>query len=291
MKSSNIYKSTIIGTAQLGSNYGIANKENKINLNDKIDFLNFSYQNKFTSIDTAYAYPNSHKIIGKWIKSTQAKPIITSKIPNLENYKNINIETLFNRILKTLNVDKLNCLLMHNPNDWFDNNIKKSVEKMINNNLISVFGLSIYEKKHIPDYDLVKVLQVPGNIFNQKLLLTDELNKFLDSGGTVQIRSVFVQGLILMDIANIPNKFDEIKNGLNHFDNIARELNIDKAYLAIQCIKFLIPNSKIVIGFDNIKQLDSIIKLSNKKIKESDLKEILKIGKKYDNSLWDTRIW
>ena len=97
--------------------------------------------------------------------------------------------------------------------------------------------------------------------------------------------------LTLMDLEKIPVKFEEIKTGITHFSNIAKELNVNKAALAIICVKYLSPMSNIVIGFDNINQLKQIINIDKIYIGEADIKEILKITKKYNNKLWDPRIW
>ena len=41
-----------------------------------------------------------------------------------------------------------------------------------------------------------------GNIFNQSILTSKILN-FVNNGGNLLVRSIFLQGLILMDIDNI----------------------------------------------------------------------------------------
>jgi aryl-alcohol dehydrogenase-like predicted oxidoreductase len=291
MKASSIKNNIIIGTAQLGTNYGIANTEKNININKKIEFLNFAYKNGLISFDTAYAYKNSHKIIGKWIREYKLNPELSSKIPNLKLYKYKDIDIIFNEILKELNVKKLKNLLLHNPEDWNNKKIKIYIENKIKDNIISKFGISIYDIQSIPQDDLIKVIQLPGNIFNQKILISDKLNKFIETGGLVQVRSIFIQGLLLMEPSKIPNKFDQIKKGLIHFANISKELKIDKKYLAIKCVKYLLPQAQVILGFDTINQIQSLLNVGNEDIKESDVKEILKVGRSYDNKLWDPRTW
>ena len=65
LSNKNIKQNIIIGTAQLGENYGISNKNIDYEIKSRIEFLDFCYQNGFHSFDTAYTYKNSHKIIGK----------------------------------------------------------------------------------------------------------------------------------------------------------------------------------------------------------------------------------
>ena len=79
-------KNIIIGTAQLGENYGIANNNKNYNLKNRIEFLNFAYNNGFFNYDTAYAYKDSHNIIGKWVHMEKIKPKIFTKLPRLIKY-------------------------------------------------------------------------------------------------------------------------------------------------------------------------------------------------------------
>ena len=291
MKTSSIKKNIIIGTAQLGTNYGIANTEKDININNKINFLDFAYNNAFISFDTAYAYKNSHKIIGEWIKKNKTSPILSTKIPKLTTYKNKSIGIIFDEILKELNVKKLKNLLLHNPQDWNNKKIKKYIENIIQDNIISRFGLSIYDIEDIPKDDIVKIIQIPGNIFNQKILLSEEIDEFISNGGKIQIRSVLIQGLLTMAPSLIPLNMQKTKNSILNFQNIAKELAINKVHLAILCINYLLPTAEIIIGIDNTAQIKDLLNINKKNIQDSDIKEILKLCKSHSGEHWDPRNW
>ncbi len=290
MKNS-LLKKIIVGTAQLGCNYGIANKNINIDFNNRIEFLNFIYKNNLQYFDTAFAYSNSHKIIIEWIKQFSTKPKITSKIPNLKNNPKFNIKLNIENFLSQIDNQKIENLLLHNPIDWENSNVKKFIYKILQSNTISKFGFSIYSEKEIPKDSTVSIIQVPGNIFNQSIILSDELNNFIESGGDIQIRSIFIQGLLLMEPNMIPAKLNDLKEALMSYNNIAKELNVKKSNLAIQCIHQLIPNAKIVIGFDNIRQVKEILEIDKNIISKSDITEVLKLGKNNFNELWDPRNW
>ena len=289
----NIKKNIIIGTAQLGSNYGINNKSEKIVIKEKTDFLNYAYKNNYKYFDTAFSYKNSQIIIGSWIKANKVKPKISSKIPNLSKYKNMNmdINKIFNDCLHQLQLKRIENLFLHNYKDWQNKNIKKSIENIVNKKLVSNFGFSIYEINEIPNDPYVKILQIPGNIFNQDILLSDELNLYKEKGGKIHIRSIFIQGLLLMNPKTIPKKLEDAKKGITYFQNIANEINVDVTHLAILCIKYLLPKSNIIIGLDNTKQLKNIMKINDCYITSADLKEVLKKGRKFSNKIWDPRYW
>ena len=165
------------------------------------------------------------------------------------------------------------------------------MRKVLDGNLVSKFGLSIYETRDIFKDPNIKILQIPANIFNQNIINSDQINAFIENGGSIHVRSIFLQGLLLMDPKLIPSHLEKTKIGVTHFQNIAKDLKINKTHLAIICIKYLLPKAKIIIGLDNIDQLREILKIDQSNYNESDVKEIIKIGQKYSGNIWDTRKW
>ena len=286
-----IKKDIIIGTAQLYSNYGIANKNKNYNLNKSLKFLNFAKSNNFTNFDTAYTYDKAHKIIGNWILKEKFLPKIYTKIPKLKSTSKINIIKIFNHTMKDLNTKNIHGLLLHNSKDWENKNLKIFINEILNKKIISKFGFSIYEKNEIIADPKIKILQVPGNIFNQEILLSEKLKKFSQNGGEVHIRSIFAQGLILMNIDEVPNEFEDCKKSIKVFQNISKEINVPPVILALACVKKIFPSSKIVLGFDNIDQLKIIKDINKFIIKDSDLKSTISFGKKNKNIMWDPRNW
>ena len=286
-----IKKDIIIGTAQLYSNYGISNKNEGHNYNKSLRFLNFAKKNNFMSFDTAYAYKNAHKIIGNWVLKEKCLPNIYSKIPKLKSFSKENIIKIFNETMGDLNIDKLKGLLLHNSKDWENKNLKEFIDNILNKNILSTFGFSIYEKNEIISDPQITLLQVPGSIFNQEILLSEELDNFIKNGGEVQIRSIFVQGLLLMNINDVPTALEDCKKSIMFLKNISKEINVPPAILALACVKKIVPSSKIVLGFDSLDQLKVIKDIDKFKIKDSDIKSIISFGQKSKSVMWDPRHW
>ena len=284
----NIFKNIIIGTAQLGENYGIANKNKNFSLKNRIEFLNFSYKNGFLNYDSAYAYKNAHKILGEWIHKEDIKPNIYTKLPKLDNHNIKKQLSIFTSSLKQLRLKKIEGLLLHNPKDWLNDNTKYFVENILKDKLIKYFGLSIYSENDIHMDENIRLIQAPGNIFNQEIFYSNKLNKFT---GEIHIRSIFIQGLLLMQPEEIPKELESLKKPLYYINNFAKEMSIDISVLAILCIKKIMPDAKIIIGLDSIEQVKSLLNLENNTIKNSDIEEIIKFGKKNYNKLWDPRNW
>ena len=108
-----------LGTAQLGSRYGI-NNTSKNNSKEKMNILKYAISIGINYFDTASGYKKSEKKIGEFIKKEKIKINIITKFayPKIHEIKNS---------LKRLNIKKLHAVLIHNPqfifNKSFDHKI------------------------------------------------------------------------------------------------------------------------------------------------------------------------
>ena len=95
----------------------------------------------------------------------------------------------------------------------------------------------------------------------QDILLSEELNKFTSNGGKIQIRSVLIQGLLMMKPNLIPSNVQKTRAGVSYFQDTAKELNINKIHLAILCINYLLPEAEIIIGIDDKAQVKDLLSI------------------------------
>jgi len=278
----------IIGTAQFTKNYGINTTSS--HLSNKFEYLDEIYKLGCFGIDTALNYKNAQKTIGLWLKRNNYKIKIYTKIPSIKDDRS-SLDLILEKCLKELNLKKIEGIFLHNQNDWHKKKIQSFANKILKKKLVNFFGLSIYDKSSIPLHSSIKILQVPGSIFNQEILTSKELNLYIESGGEVQVRSVFIQGLILMKVKNIPKNLNELIQPIKLFHNIAQEANVDPISLAIQSVYKLCPKCKLVLGVNNISQLRETVKKSENSVENSVIEEVLSIGKKFSHKLWDPRLW
>ena len=287
----NLNNNIIIGAAQLGTNYGIANSNKQFKLEARVNFLDFAYKNGFISFDTAYNYKNSHKILGQWISIKKRKPILYSKIPKIKKIDNKVLTDIFSKMLSELNVTNLDGLFLHNPKDWENIKMQIFINKILKKKLIKSFGLSIYEENQIYLNENIKIIQAPGNIFNQKVINSERLHNFSNNGGEVHIRSIFIQGLIFMNPNNIPTILEELKKPIFYIQNYAKEINIPIANLLLLAVNKIFPKAKLVVGLDDLEQITTLLEIYKNQISDSDLREVINFGSKNFNKLWDTRSW
>jgi len=262
----------ILGTAQFGLHYGIANVQGRIDENEIKKILDLAIQKKINYIDTAIAYGESEKIIGKY--NFDNFKIITkiSSIPKtvLHTEKWIRNQVLAS--IKRLEIKKLEALLLHDPNQILDKNgslIIKTLVEMKSEGFINKIGISIYNPSQIQQYlDIYKfdIIQAPLNILDQRMIQTGWMTLLKSSGIEFHARSIFLQGLLLM--ANKPNQFDKWEKLWDQLDDWLDE---EKLTAMQACVRFVLSQkdvSAVVLGVDSATQLNQILSTGNDPLNE-----------------------
>ena len=256
-----------------------------------IDYLNKSWNLGYKTFDTAIAYDDAQRIIGLWIKKSKNYPKIYTKVSTFKNNKNLSIKDSFSECLKQLNLTHVEGVFLHNDKDWNSTDVKKFASYLLENSLTKRFGLSIYDTTKIPDDPRIQIIQIPANIFNYQNLRSKKLINFYNKGGIVQIRSIFIQGLLLMDINSIPKFLKMAEEPIKKFYELVYESNCNPISLAMSVVKQLLPNCTLVVGAENIKQLKEITKAQHTMVEENVINEALRLGERYSHGPWDPRKW
>jgi len=282
----NYNQNIILGTAQFSGNYGLGTfNPNK----DKTNLLNKIIKYNCYGIDTALNYKNSQKYIGKWHLNNKNNIKIFTKIKGNKNIKEM--KDSFEKCLDELQRDKIEGLLFHNQESINFKETKALSKYLIKEEKINRIGLSLYDEHNIPKDIRIKFIQIPGSIFNQKVLKSKRLHNYLKIGGEVHIRSIFIQGLLLIKNEKIPEKLHLLKEPLKEFHKLCHDNKCNPITVAAKSIEEFIPKFKLVIGVDNSTQFDHIIKNINKNIDIAIVKKAILLGEKYKNKLWDPRYW
>ena len=269
-----------IGTANFGLKYGI--KNNQIPKYEIDNILEYGKKNEINFIDTASSYGNSEKILGQ---NDLSKFLITSKylIDNNNDYNIVQRSVL--KSIKDLNIKKLESILIHNSDQLLRYNYSNNIDylkKLRDQNFTNYIGLSIYDfdildeilKIFIPD-----IIQVPFNILDRRLLANDRLNKYTSYGISVEVRSIFLQGLLITREKNTLKKFDKWDFLFRKWHNWLDDNSTSAFEACLNFIKRYKEVSKVIIGIDSLKQLEDINDIFNS-VKYFDLPENLAIDDK-----------
>jgi len=245
-----------LGTVQFGIPYGISNKRGQTSPSEVAKILETARVKKVQLIDTASAYGNAEKILGR--NDLSSFKVVSKFMPPKDGNS---LSHQLEQTLYDLQISSLYGYLAHrpsnlakNPSTWED--LKTLKEKRF----VQKIGFSINEPGELeallklniqPD-----IIQVPFNYFDRRF--KDMMISLKRDGCEIHSRSTFLQGLFFMDIDQLDSYFDElipeIKRLQIKFENLAGVL---LNFVLVQ--PFI---DRVIIGVENrkqfIKNIDSL---------------------------------
>ena len=263
----------ILGSANFNQIYGI--KKNFIKKKEIKKSFKLALKNNIKIIDTSPLYNKSEKIIGL-LNNNKFK--IISKIPKIpQNIKKKNIKKWLKlkaiNSLKNLKIKKFECLLLHRVDSLLSENgneIYKNIKNMKTIGLTNKIGISIYDF-NILDKILRKykfdLIQVPFNILDQRLVTTGWLKKLKKRKIKIYVRSIFLQGILLLKHNQLPEKLKKLNKNFIIWENWLKKNNLSPLQA---CLSFVLNQRQldgIIVGYNNKNQLNQILK--QKKMKSS----------------------
>lgn len=255
----------VLGTAQFGLPYGVANKAGVVPFNEVEKILDVAFLSGIKTLDTAISYGNSEKVLGqigvnRWI--------IISKLPSVpDSCKDISgwIRRQVEGSLSRLRVESLHGLLLHNASDLMGPqalNIVQALNELKNAGLVNKIGVSVYRPSEIKLSKLklqVEMVQAPLNLIDQRLVRSGILSELALDNVEVYIRSIFLQGLLLMSPSSRPPYFSKWRALLEKWDEWIEKSG---AHAIDVCLAYCLNQSnigKIVLGVDSVFQLEDIL--------------------------------
>ena len=254
-----------IGTAQFGLDYGISNTSGQTSLKEVRSILKVATENGVDVLDTASFYGDSESVIGKCLPEQNRFRIIT-RTPCLKKDRysaddgNI-IKKAFCESLERLRLSSVAGLLIHHADNVLAEGGEFLYEGMLelkSKGLVEKIGFSVYTKEQINQlldlYDF-ELIQVPVNVLDQRLIKGGELKKLKNKDIEVHARSIFLQGLLLMDSNNIHPYFDPIKPVINKYRSFIISRGLTPVEGAINFVASVPEIDYIIVGVHTAEQL------------------------------------
>ena len=279
----------VIGTATFGSDYGIANKGELLGEADALEILSEAQKLGISSLDTAPAYSNAEEIIGTF-HSAHSKFDCYSKISSQMIGSPAEAQIAIENSIRRMKVESLKGLYFHNPNDLLTNDpaqIENLIDAIQETGIVEKVGASVYELGEIvairERHPRISLFQVPENIADQRLRHSQEVKRFHKDGIEFHIRSVFLQGLLLMKTA--PNHLLHAQPFIEKLLSTASNKNCSPIDLCLSYVKQIEWASKFVVGISEATQLHEISGAKNCSFDEIDFDE------RIPEDIMDPRRW
>lgn len=256
-----------LGSANFGLDYGLNNKNGKLDRDELSKILNLAYASGIKYIDTAQAYGDSEQRLGAC--QISRFQVVTKIGVGLDaSFTNNKINSLVIESLDRLSLERLSAVLLHRTELLLGPNgtkIAAGLNDLKERGIVEKIGVSIYspdildEVTKLLDLDIV---QVPFNLFDQRILKSGWCHRLKDNGTEIHTRSIFLQGLLLSTWPNLPAYF--LKNWRDLFRewfDFQRKSGLSADKLALN---FGLQQSwidKIVVGIDSARQLHRLLEI------------------------------
>ena len=256
----------VIGTAKFGMGYGIGDIAYRTVEEEVKRLVEYCAKQGLNTFDTAPDYGESEQLLGKICPNG---PKVVTKMEKLEKDEICNdcimaLDVGFQRSLRRLGTASVYGLLVHNVADLYKPGVEKVIDWMQglkDRGLVKKMGVSIYSQQEIEDfygrYDF-DLIQLPINLFDQRLIVSGTLDWLSAKGVEIHARSLFMKGLLLKQA--FPSVADEVLRAHHHeFFSYLTDSSLDPFDV---CMGFARKQQKVdrwVLGFSNVEQLRQVV--------------------------------
>ena len=253
----------VLGGAQLGLPYGILNGGETLSSEEVARILDTAVDHGIDSIDTAIAYGQSESVIGETAQNRfniiSKLPPLPSEVSNVSEWVHMQVDASLAR----LNCKSLDALLLHRPQDLVEQHgaeLYAAINSLKIKKIIQRFGISIYAPDEldgiIGKLD-INVVQAPLNVFDRRILgVIDQLTA---RNIEVHVRSVFLQGVLIVSPKDRPQRFQPWSEHFAQFDTWVHSTGLSAMAC---CLGFALQQpgvAKLVIGTTSAESLTEIM--------------------------------
>jgi len=255
----------ILGTAQFGLNYGIANRAGQTTLSEARYILQTAQVHGMRVLDTAAAYGDSERRLGdvgleRWGVISKL-PLMPDEVGNISQW----VKESAKASLARLKVTSLHGLLLHHPEQLLGSRggtLYGALLELKESNLAQRIGVSIYDPGELDRlcaryrFDIV---QCPFNVMDRRLIDSGWLYRLRDQGTELHVRSVFLQGLLLLSPTARPAKFSRWEELWSNWQRWLEQTAMTPLQACLNYALSFPEIGNVVLGVEKASQLQEIL--------------------------------
>ncbi|MHB9129579.1 MAG: aldo/keto reductase [Armatimonadota bacterium] len=262
----------MLGTVQFGLNYGVANRNGMPSFAEVCEILAYAHDHGVNCLDTAAGYGTSEEVLGRALQelSLADHMLVVSKVRALgdmplssQEADRLVEESVVNS-LRRLQLEVLPLCLFHREEDY---QYIDSLLKLKERGLIAHAGISVYSPEitgEILAEGLVKAVQIPASILDQRFRRAGLLEKASAHNVAVFVRSVYLQGLLLMPNKDLLPEFDNVVVIRRSILELIGAADMELAELAVRYILGVNGVTSVLTGVESLAQMKRNIEIAAK---------------------------
>lgn len=258
-----------LGTVQFGLDYGISNKHGMPPTNQVKEILAHAHESGIRVLDTAMLYGKSEEVLGVSLSPSHSFDIVTKtlqfKKPQINQNDAKKLTEAFEVSLTKLGKKSVYGLLIHHADDLLAKGGEYLMEAMLSlkaSGAVKKIGVSVYDSNQIEqilERYSVDLVQLPINVFDQRLLMNGNLKALKNAGIEIHARSIFLQGLLLMPVEQMPDFFSPIKSLATSYNKFLSSHDITPLQGALSFAQQCEEIDSVILGVSSIDELTEII--------------------------------
>lgn len=197
-----------LGTVQFGIDYGVSNTAGQVPAAEVSGILATASDAGMKVLDTAASYGNAEEVLGRALHPGHRFAIVTKTLPLSHGLEQV--ERRARLSLEFLGTRPADAILVHAAQDLLGTDgprLWSLLQRLRDEGLFRRIGISAYfadgplrlARQYRPD-----LMQIPFSLLDQRLLQNGELGALKELGVEIHVRSIFLQGLLMMDPARLP---------------------------------------------------------------------------------------
>jgi aryl-alcohol dehydrogenase-like predicted oxidoreductase len=254
----------ILGTANFGNQYGIANRGEVLSQNEIKDIIKWAQKNGINHFDTAISYGNAEEILGRYL-DLSLEPAIDTKLDGKSCQSRDSIVRAARKTRDMLGVESLSTLYLHDENllqTSSKTEITFGLREVLDLGIAKQIGVSVYSEEAVKackqSLPQLSVFQVPENICDRRLNSSRLIHNLSEDGNIFRIRSIFLQGLLLMEPTSIPSNLVQAKSSIQALKEFGKMKSITPVGLCVAYANSISWASAFIVGVASLKQLNEI---------------------------------
>jgi spore coat polysaccharide biosynthesis protein SpsF len=263
----------MLGTAQFGGKYGIANRSGCPSDDEARAILNTAHAAGIRYVDTARAYGDAEERLGRLLGKGVGQWGVVSKLAPLGHFMELTeiadpaaaAERSIADSCAALGIDRIDILMVHRAEDLRRPGVLKALQSLVRKGLIGALGASVYdphEALRCASIPAIGHLQLPFNLLDSRWPESEVQAAFAGRPDlTIHARSVFLQGLLLNPPSVWPAWATEALAIGSLLDLAAARFEYGRAELCLRYVGGMSWIHTMVVGVDSAEHLRALTRV------------------------------
>ncbi len=258
----------ILGTAQRIPGYGVASSIGPSEHTSAQALLQTAERLGVIGLDTAPGYGDAEVQIGAYFGANGSCRLqVCSKLPALPDGLDPRalaaaVHRAAHASRTNLRVPRIDAYLLHSATDLgrYGQPLVDALVELQELGVVETIGVSVYtpeEAVAVLRYPALQRVQLPLHLFDRRMVSTGVVGKLRDAGVHIDVRSVLLQGLLLLDPdaaeAKVPGAFPWVDT----LRTLAARHEVDRCTLALGYARHRSGAQGVVVGVDSVAQLEA----------------------------------